>query len=99
MNIALLNEVLSQVCKNPYWKEYYENAPTDKCKYYIALGFLLSQPEFCIDQDEIRNEKKSLEDSFEFLDWKHLYTYSGHNPLRCYYRNKMEQTRNNTSSE
>ena len=96
MNVALLHEALRDACENPYWKEYYEEAPTDNCKTYIALGFLLSEAvinDWRINEEEVCEKKKRLEGSFQYPDWKHLLKYSGHNPLRSYYRRMMEQTK------
>ena len=94
MNVSLLHEAVRDACENPYWKEYYEEAPTDNCKLYIAFEFLLSEAalnDWHIDEDEIREKKKQLEGSFRYPDWMHLHKYSGHNPLRSYYRRKMEE--------
>lgn len=40
-----LKGVLEDWLSNPTWKEYYDMAPSDKCREYIALDFYASETE------------------------------------------------------
>ncbi len=46
--------------KNPFWKKYYEDAPSEACKQYIALQFFnsyrVSNGEKPVSFAEERNE-------------------------------------------
>lgn len=92
MNERKLQKALKKFCKNPYWKEYYETAPTGACKRYIELEFYYSDYLGQIsDYDELKKESDSLEEEFVKADWAHLYKYCGNNPKKVYYKNKMEE--------
>lgn len=66
-------------CKNPFWKEYYETAPSDECKEYIGLQFGYSMNP---KSDEYNSRSDELEDMFTIDDWRHLAKYAGNNPFR-----------------
>ena len=72
---------LERFLKNDYWREYYETAPTEKSKRYIALKFYWST---FIDADDYQDEVRELKETMSIEDWKHLYKYSGDNPFRPY---------------
>ena len=38
-------EILREWLKNPYWREYFEKAPSVKCRDVIMLEFLYSEEE------------------------------------------------------
>ena len=92
MNENLINKALASMCENPFWKEYYETAPTCFCKRYIKLKFYYSD---CLvdvsDYEEYKKECLLLESKFVKEDWSHLYKYCGNNPRKVYYRNKMNE--------
>lgn len=70
---------LDSFLKNDSWREEYENAPTDKCKRYIALTFYWST----FDADDYKEEEAALKASFGLEDWKYLYIHSSPNPFKA----------------
>lgn len=86
----LIKLSVEQFCNNPYWKEYYQGAPTNFCRQYIALKFYYSNHLGQIhDYEQFRAELCELEEKFVKSDWQHLYRYCANNPLKVYYRNKI----------
>lgn len=82
---------VAQGCQNPYWKQYYEEAPTKECKRYIALRFLFSISAFTTEELILyKEEKNTLQNLFGIEDWRHLFRYAGHNPLKIYYRKMIK---------
>ena len=72
--------------KNDFFKEYYDNAPSDNCQKYIALEFCYSLY-YVLDED-LMNQ---IEGSFDLEDWKHLYRYCANNPLKGKYHRKIKE--------
>ena len=64
--------------KNPSWRKYYEEAPSEKCREVIALEFLYSDGE----EEEVLERMERLEEELEVEDWKYLYKYCGNNPRK-----------------
>lgn len=92
MNEKKVNAALTEFCKNPYWKEKYDNAPSEDCKRYIALGFYYSDNLGEIpDYEEYKAEREKLEEKFTKDDWQYLYKYEGNNPRKSYYKKKMDE--------
>lgn len=90
MNEKKVNSAVQKACENPYWKEKYENAPSEACKRYVALGFYYSDNFGEIsDYEEYKAEREKLEAKFTKADWEHLYKYEGNNPRKSYYKKKM----------
>ena len=71
-NAKILNEWL----ENPYWREYYEKAPSGKCREVIALEFLYSE----LEEDEVLEQLDEAEKELSLEDWRYLYRYCGNNP-------------------
>ena len=69
--MAILNEWL----KNPYWREYYEKAPSEQCREVIALEFVYSE----LEEEEILEEVDAAEKELALEDWQYLYRYA-HGP-------------------
>lgn len=72
---------------NPYWKEYYDTAPTEKCKGYIGLEYCWSNRE----SEAIRTAMKKTEEELGLEDWKHLLKYCGNNPKQGYIWKKIRE--------
>ena len=90
MNERKIQKSLKQFRVNPFWKEYYETAPTGTCKRYIELEFYYSDYLGNIpDYEELKKESDELEKGFVKADWEHLYKYCGNNPKKVYYKNKL----------
>ena len=64
--------------KNPYWRAYYETAPSELCREYIRLDFASDDP-------EINAARLAMHEKLGLEDWKHLRKYAGNNPFhgRC----------------
>ena len=93
MNEKKIHIALKEFCKNEYWREYYESAPTSNCKRYIELEFYFSYYYGTVaDFDEFKAEKLKIESNFTGMDWKHLLKYCGHNPKKAYYMKKVRET-------
>ena len=73
-----IEQAVEAFCKNDYWREYYEGAPSDKCKEWIGLDFCYSM--FFLPKD-IKEKSEALEKDFTIDDWEHLKKYAGHNPF------------------
>lgn len=79
---------LNRFLKNDSWREEYENAPTDKCKRYIALSFYWST---YLDADDYKEEAESLKASFGLEDWKYLYRQSSPNPFKAFCKSRIRE--------
>ena len=82
-----LKEILALYLENPYWREYYETAPTELCREYIALEFYLSDYE----SEEALAEIRRIEDILGLDDWRHLYKYCGNNPRKKLIRDRIRE--------
>lgn len=52
-----VQKAVEEFRKNPYWREYYDNAPTENCKRYVALEFYQSE---YIDLQATQPERRAL---------------------------------------
>ena len=90
MNDTKTQKSLKEFCENPYWKEYYDSAPSIACKRYIELGFYYSSYLGQIsDYDEYKKETDKLETEFSGDDWEYLYRHCANNPRKAYYKSKI----------
>ena len=82
---AEFDEAVALFLENPYWREYYETAPGEACRKYIAMEFYLSEHEIP-EAEEVLNE---MEEKLSSEDWKHLLKYCGNNPRKGYIMKKI----------
>ena len=68
-------EILNEWLENPSWREYYEKAPSEKCREVIALEFAYSE----LETEEILGELEAAEKELALEDWQYLYRYA-HGP-------------------
>lgn len=73
-----VRESLQEWLENPYWRQRYETAPTDKCKEYIALDYYYSDTE----DDEVAEALDAMESELTLEDWKHLLRFTDPGPER-----------------
>ena len=73
-----MDENLNEWLENPAWREYYEEAPSGKCREWIALEFRYSETE----DEETALEMDRMEEELSLEDWRHLYRYCGNNPRK-----------------
>ena len=70
------DKLVQQWLKNPSWREYYEKAPSDKCREVIMLGFVYSD----LETEEVLEELEAAEKELGLEDWQYLYRCCGNNP-------------------
>ena len=73
-----IKEVLQEWLENPGWRKYYEEAPTDECRAFIALEFYYSDTE----DEEVSEKMDEIEATLGVEDLKHLARYAGDNPRK-----------------
>ena len=86
-----VREILEETMENPFWAAYYNDAPSDRCKEYIALEFYYSEYE----DDETARALDQMENDLAIEDWKHLLKYSGNNPGRGKIAKRITELENN----
>ena len=86
-NTKNIRKTVEEFTKNPHWKKYYEQAPSDGCKQHIALTFYSS---FYGESADIKQRKVSLEADFTITDWQYLYDNAGNNPFKTTCKQKIE---------
>lgn len=74
-----IREVLQEWLENPAWKSYYEDAPSDRCRDFIALEFFYSDTE----DEETAREMDAVEAELAAEDLRHLVLYAGNNPRKA----------------
>ena len=85
-----MSEALKEWLENPTWKKYYEEAPSDQCRKYIALEFRYSDTE----DEEIAEEMDALLETLRAEDLRHLAAYAGNNPERVALMKRAEEMEN-----
>lgn len=80
-----LDKAVQIFSKNEYWKEYYETAPSELCKEYIACEFSRSEFHVLADLDR----EKVIESDLTKDDWVHLMRYAGGNRQTAAIKTKM----------
>lgn len=91
MDEKKIQAAVKKACENEYWQEYYDNAPSEACKRYIALEFYYSDNLGNVpNYDEFEAESNKAEQKFTKADWQHLYNHCANNPKKVYYKKKME---------
>ena len=78
-------EILNEWLKNPYWRKYYEKAPSEKCRDVIALEFLYSE----LEEDEVLEQLDEAEKELKLEDWQHMYRYSGNGPEKKHIHDRI----------
>lgn len=73
-----VRSILDDTLENPYWAEYYNGAPSDKCKEYIALEFYYSEYE----DDETADAMDEIESQLSAEDLRWLMKFCGNNPRK-----------------
>ena len=76
--------------ENPYWKKYYEEAPSDQCREYIALEFRYSDTE----DETLAEEMDALLETLGAEDLRHLAAYAGNNPEKMVLLRRAEELEN-----
>ena len=90
----MADKVIEHFTKNEYWKEEYENAPSEECRELIVFQHCrgqLGRDDYFKDLEEYKTERERLESKLSLADWKHLLKYSGNNPWRGKCRQKIKE--------
>ena len=82
--------ILAEWLKNPYWAEYYNGAPSDRCREFIALEFSFSENE----DDETGKAMDAIEETLDAGDLRHLLRYCGNNPRKGILARKIAEKEN-----
>ena len=82
-----MSEALKEWLENPHWKKYYEEAPSDQCREYIALEFRYSDTE----DEDIAEEMDALLETLSAEDLRHLAAYAGNTPQRAALLKRAEE--------
>ncbi len=75
---AELRDNLDEWMGNPYWAEYYHDAPSDRCRQFITLEFWHSEHE----DDASAQAMDTLEEKMDATELRHLLKYCGNNPRK-----------------
>ena len=79
-------ENLREWLVNPHWREYYQKAPSRRCRTLITLEFWYSETE----SEAAAEAMNLLEEKLSAEDWDHLYRYCGNNPRKEYIRRRRD---------
>lgn len=80
-------KALKAFLQNEYWREYYENAPSDTCKEYIELGFLWSK--YARNGDE-NDRPPRFKGELDINDLQYLHDHEGNNRMKYNYKKKID---------
>ncbi|MBP5461984.1 MAG: hypothetical protein J6Y20_07655 [Lachnospiraceae bacterium] len=72
VNADEVREGLNEWLENPYWADYYNNAPSEKCREYIALDFHYSDTE----DEEVAEAMDKVGETLSLEDWKYVYEHT-----------------------
>ena len=87
-----IQSTLQNWLRNPAWKAYFDEAPSDKCKEFIALEFYYSDTE----NEEIAQEMDRIETELGIEDLRHLAIYAGNNPRKAALIHRIEKLQKNS---
>ena len=73
-----IQENLTEWLENPSWAEYYNDAPSDRCRKFIALEFYYSE----YMDEGILQAMDAIEDDMDSEDLRHLVRWCGNNPRK-----------------
>ena len=73
-----VKEGLQEWLENPHWAEYYNGAPSEKCKEFVALEFYYSDTE----DEEVAEAMDEIENQLSVEDLRWLMKFCGNNPRK-----------------
>lgn len=80
--------VLDEWKKNPLWREYYETAPSERCREMIVLELVYN----VYGSKEVAAELDELEDRLILEDWRHMEKYCLDEAPMKYIRKKIRES-------
>ena len=93
-----MNEIRSTLqdwLRNPAWKAYYDEAPSDRCRKFIALEFRYSDTE----EEETAQEMDRIETELNADDLRYLAEHAGNNPRKAALMRKIWALQNKSGEE
>ena len=84
-------EAAKEFLMNPYWKRYYDDAPSEYSKRYALLSFFWSETDDEEKTDEAIKKARELEKHFTIADCRHALRYCGNNPKVLYWKTKIKE--------
>lgn len=81
----------STFMKNPYWKNVYENAPSEELKEYYRIRFEISPFVMGDDYHDAEKEKRLKELSLSKEDIQYIQKYAGSGQARSYYEKAIQR--------
>ena len=78
--------ILEDTLENPYWAAYYHDAPSDRCREFIALEFYYSEYE----DEDTGEEMDRIEAVMDAAELRHLLKYCGNNPRKKALHDRIE---------
>ena len=82
-----VEENLKNWLGNPSWREYYETAPSEKCREFIEMELYYSE----CGEEEAGEEMDRIEAELKIPDLRHLMNYAGNNPRKGYLARKIRE--------
>lgn len=76
--------------QNPFWKEYYEKAPTDILKEFIRLQFDNSPFVKGAQDDNFVLMKKKMMNCFTNIEWQYLRDNTLNGQAKCEYIKRLK---------
>ena len=77
--------------RNPTWKRYYDDAPSEYSKRYDLLHFFWSETDVEEKIKEAIKQANELEKHFTIADCRHELRYCGNNPKVVYWRERIKE--------
>jgi len=87
-----IQSTLQNWLRNPAWKAYFDEAPSDRCKEFIALEFYYSDTE----DEETAQKMDQIEAELNIDDLRHLVKYAGNNPRKAALIHRIEKLQKNS---
>jgi len=80
-------ETIKVFMNNPYWKSYYDKAPSEECKEFIKWSFAISSED---DDEEAEKMYKEAEKNLSKDDIQYLYDNEENQMAKSYWKKKLQ---------
>ena len=91
LNEAKIKQAVEEFSKNPYWREFYEKAPSKNAKRRVALGFFWSETQDQNEAHEAMAEADKLEKSFGREECEWFLKHSDLAQEKAYWKKKINE--------
>ena len=82
-----VREALEVFLRNPYWAGYYRQAPTERCRSFVALEFFYSEH----GSEETGKAMDEIEEEMNGEELRYLMKYCGNNPRKVKLARKIAE--------